>query len=51
MSNSTLIPVIFPNFNTSGLAPVGHAGFILVDNSGNATYYDYGSYGNGTPAS
>jgi hypothetical protein len=47
------IPVIFPHYNTEhrfGTSlPVGHAGFVLVDNQGSATYYEFGRYPAGSP--
>ena len=48
MANSYFIPVIYPDYlvkdGSAQLPLLGHAGFILVDSSGNATYYEYGLY-------
>ncbi len=51
------IPVIFPNYpvgfsqvaKQNLTAPLGHAGFIIVTDSGSANYYEWGRYAPGTP--
>ena len=54
MANASLIPVILPDANDGssgvpGVAPFGHAAFILDEGNGHATFYEYGLYDAGQP--
>ena len=37
-----LIPVVFPNYNTGFklVAPLGHAGVLLINDGGDASYHE-----------
>jgi hypothetical protein len=53
MGNAQFISVILPNENigaaSGDIAPgIGHAAFILVSSTGAATFYEYGTWANGT---
>ena len=54
MANASFIPVILPDANDGssgvpGVAPFGHAAFILDEGNGHATFYEYGLYDAGQP--